>query len=172
MFKIDIKEHLHFGRVTASSLMDLVEVKADIARAVGNLKNDTYDNHYCFKLPLSGMRVMAGFDARRGYHSNPRTIFFGEDRYKCLTLMIFTFIENKLDMLRLTTEECPTAKRFLELSQNLRWVIIQDCTVLKNKEQREHAIFEMFPHIFKFDLFQDFSKKMMDYLGERKDTLA
>ena len=113
--------------------MDMVEVKVDIARAVGNLKNDTYDNHYCFNLPLSGMRVMAGFDARRGYHSNPRAIFFGEDKHKCLPMMIFTFIENKLDMLRLTKEECPTAKGFLELLQNLRWVITRDCAVLKKK---------------------------------------
>ena len=104
--------------------MDMVEVKPDIARAVGNWKNDTYDNHYSSKLPLSGMRVMAGFDARRGYHSNPRANFFGEDKHKCLPMMIFTFIENKLDMLRLTKEECPTAKGFLELLQNLRWVII------------------------------------------------
>ena len=145
--------------------MDMVEVKANITRAVGNWKNDTYDNHYSSKLDLSGMRVMDGFDARRGYHSNPRANFFGEDKYKCLPLMIFTFIKNKFDMLRLIKEECPTAKGLLELLQNLRWVIIQDCAVLKKKEQREHAIFEMFPHIFKSNLFQDFSKKMMDYLG-------
>ena len=70
--KLLSKKKLHFGRVTASSLMDMVEVKPDVSRAVGNWKNDTYDNHYSFKLPLSGMRVMAGFDARRGYHSNQR----------------------------------------------------------------------------------------------------
>ena len=172
--KLISKKYLHFGRVNASAMMDMEEVKHDIKRDVGNWKNDTYDNHYGSKLPLSGMRSMAGFDARRGYHCNPRANFFGEDKHKCLPMMIFTFIENKLDMLRLTKEECPTAKGFLEMLQNLRWVIIQDCAVLRKKEQREHVIFEMFPHIFKSDLFQDFSEKMMDYLEfcEKKDPLA
>ena len=41
----------------------------------------------------------------------------------------------------------PTALGFLELLQNLRWAIIQDCAVLTKKEQRGHVIFAMFPHI-------------------------
>ena len=60
--------------------------------------------------------------------------------------MIFNFIENKLDIIRLKKDN-PTALGFLELLQNLRWVIIQDCAVLTKKEQRDHIIFAMFPHI-------------------------
>ena len=98
--KIVNKAFLHFGRVTAYSLMDMVEVKHVIKRDIGNWKNDTYDNHYSSKLPLFGMRVMTGFDGRRSYHYNTRANFFGEDKHEFLSLMIFTFIENKLDMLR------------------------------------------------------------------------
>ena len=47
------------------------------------------------------MRVMAGFDGRQSYHYNARANFFGEDKHKSLPMLIFTFIENKLDILRL-----------------------------------------------------------------------
>ena len=76
------KHFLHFGRVTAYSLMDMVEVKHVIKRDIGNWKNDTYDNHYSSKLPLFGMRVMTGFDGRRSYHYNTRANFFGEDKHE------------------------------------------------------------------------------------------
>ena len=78
--------------------MDMVEVKPCAKRDIGNWKNDTYDNHYSSKLPLSTMRVMTGFDTRRSYHSNPRANCFGEDKHKFLHMLIFNFIENKLDI--------------------------------------------------------------------------
>ena len=69
------KHLIHFGRVTVSSLMDMVEVKHVIKRDINNWKNDTHNNHYSSKLPLSTMRVMAGFDGRHSYHYNARPIF-------------------------------------------------------------------------------------------------
>ena len=101
ILKLLAKHYLHFKGVTASSLMDMIEVKYVIKRDIGNRKNDTYDNHYSSKLPLSSMRFMAGFDGRRSYHYNARANFFGEDKHKFLPLMIFNFIENKLDIIRL-----------------------------------------------------------------------
>ena len=46
--KLISKKYLHFGRVTASSLVDMVEGKADISRAVGNWKNDYHFNFNIF----------------------------------------------------------------------------------------------------------------------------
>ena len=85
------------GRVTTSSLMNMVEVKPCAKRDICNWINDTYDNHYSSKLPLSTMRVVAGFNTRCSYHYNATSNFFGVDKHKCLPLFIFNFIENKLD---------------------------------------------------------------------------
>ena len=89
--------------------------------------------------------------------------------------MIFPFIENKLNILRLKkNSNCTTALGFLELLQNLRWVIIQDCAILTKQEKREHVLFNMFPHIFKSELFHDFSNKMMEHVShcEKKNPLS
>ena len=85
---------------------------------------------------------------------------------KLLPLMIFPFTENKLNILRLKkNSNCTTALGFLELLQNLRWNIIQDCAILTKQEKREYVVFYMFPRIFKFELFDDYFNKMMDHLA-------
>lgn len=50
--------------------------------------------------------------------------------------MIFPFIENKLNILRF--------KKNSNYTIALRWVIIQDCAILVNKEEREYVIFNIF----------------------------
>ena len=75
----------------------MVEVKPCAKRDIGNWINDTYDNHYISKLPLSTMRVVVGFNTRYSYHYNATANFFGEDKHTFLLLFIFNFIENKLD---------------------------------------------------------------------------
>jgi len=169
------KKYLHFGRTSASAVMDMVEVKRSQHHEIGYWVNNTHDNHYSSRLPLAAMRVMAGFDGRRSFHFNPRANFFGEEKHKLLPLMIFPFIENKLNILRLKkNSNCTTALGFLELLQNLRWVIIQDCAILTKQEKREHVLFNMFPHIFKSELFHDFSNKMMEHVShcEKKNPLS
>ena len=142
------KNCLNFRRVTSSVLIGIVEVKRSIQHEIGYWVNNTHDNHYCARLPLSAMRLMVGFDGRRSYHSNPRANVLVK-KNKLLPLMIFPFIENKLNILRLKkNSNCTTSLKFLELLQNLRWVMIQDCAVLIKKEKCEHVIFNMFPHIF------------------------
>ena len=130
--------------------MDMVEIKRCIKHKIGYWLNNTHDNHYMYRLPLAEMRVMVGFYGRRNFHFNPRAKFFGEEKHKLLPLMLFPFIENKLNILRLKmNSNCTTALGFLELLQNLRLVIIQHCAILTKQEKREHFIFKIFPRIFK-----------------------
>ena len=152
------KHYLHLGRVTSSALIDIVKVKGLIQREMGyrrvtfTIITTTLDYHL----------LMSGFDARRSRHSNPRANVFGVEKQKLLFLMIFPFIDNKLKILNLKKCPNPTALRFLEMLQNLRSVIIQDCATLTLK--LKHVILNKFPHIFKSDLFLNYSNKMMDYL--------
>ena len=52
---------------------------------------------------------MARFDARRARRSNYRFNLFGEDKQKISPLMIFPFIENKLNIINLSKKFNPTA---------------------------------------------------------------
>ena len=89
--------------------------------------------------------------------------------------MIFPFIENKVNILRLKkNSNCTTTLGFLELLQNLRWVIIQDCAVLTKQEKGKHVVFNIFPHIFKSELCDYYSNKIMDYHAhcEKRSTAS
>ena len=54
---------------------------------------DAYQTYYSTKLPLGVLHALAGFDKRRGFHSNPRTTFKGEARHAALSTIIFPWIE-------------------------------------------------------------------------------
>ena len=94
--------------------MDIVEVKRIIQHEIGYWVNNTHDNHYSSRLPLGVMRVMGGFDGRCSFQFNPRANFVGEEKHKLLRLMIFPFIESKLNILRLKkNSNCTTSLGFL-----------------------------------------------------------
>ena len=55
----------------------------------------------------------------------------------------------------------------------LRWVIIQDCSILLGKYKRKHSIFHMFRNIFQSKLFFYYQSKMLIYIEshEYQDSL-
>ena len=144
--EIIISHFLHLGRVTAPAKCDLEEVNGQDTRALGNWKQDVFGNVYSTKLPLPAMRVMAGFDKRQGYHSNPRTTYFGEDCHKQLAKQIFPWIDDAIDKIDSKTNK--TAAAFLCFMDSLRWVILQDSAVLLS-QGRNHNIFDENSDIFK-----------------------
>ena len=68
------------------------------------------------------MRAFAGYDTRRGYYKNPRTRFKGDVKYDELAAQIFPCVESEMD--KLQAGEHQTARCFLQLLLNLRWVIL------------------------------------------------
>ena len=76
--------------------------------------------------------------------------------------MIFPFIENKLNILRLKKNfNCTTVLWFLELLQNLRWVIIQDC----KKTSFMNEINQCCLHLQRSLLSRADGRTVLDYLA-------
>ena len=55
------------------------------------------------------------------------------------------------------------------LMKNLRWVIIQDCSIVLNKYKRKHSIFRMFPNVSESELCLDYQRKMFFHLEGYED---
>ena len=67
--------------------------------------------------------------------------------------------------------EKTTAKAFLVLLKNLRWVLLQNAILLIERYGREHYVFSNNPQIFKSGLFLDYSDKLMGYLRDSVDPI-
>ena len=59
-----------------------------------------------------------------------------------------------------------TSKAFLVCLRNMRWVILQDATILIKVHGRTHCLFDTFPHIFKSTLFADYEVKLLHHMNE------
>ena len=157
----------HFGRDVGPALMDMQEVITDEIKNMGNWANDVFSNVYSCKLPLTAMRALAGYDPRRGYYKNPRTRFKGGGRYDQLAAQLFPWVEE--EMAKLPSGECPTARSFLQLLKNLRWVILQDCAVMIGVHKRTHYLFKHMRHVFQSDSFKSYTAELLDHLSSNVD---
>ena len=160
-----LSHYLHLGRVTAPAQLELEEVNGRDTRALGNWKQDVFGSCYSTQLPLPAMRVMAGHDKRQGFHINPRTTYYGEDRHSHLPKLIFPWLEEaiaKTDQIR-----NKTAAAFLSFVESLRWVIIQDAAVLIS-EGRQHYIFEQNGNIFNTEEFKDYQTKLLQHIEQHE----
>ena len=152
----------HFGRYCASALLDMEEVDPTIARAIGNWAIDTFGEVYSSKLPLPAMRVLAGGETRKGYYRNARVTFKGDPEHLVLATKVFPWVEIAEKTLK--DGENPTARAFLNLLKNLRWVILQDAAVLKEQYNRHHFIFTNQRDVFESTLFLDFQRKLLAHI--------
>ena len=59
-----------------------------------------------------------------------------------------------------------TSKAFLVFLRNMRWVILQDATILIKVHGRTHCLFNTFPHIFKSTLFADYGDKLLRHMDD------
>ena len=160
--KIETNKFLHFGRKVASSGMDLEEVNEGDKRAIGNWSTDVFGQTYSSKLPLAAMRVLSGGDTRRGFYRNSRTTFIDENKYGILAKQLFPWIENILLYTDLSNK--PTARFFLNMLMNMRWVLLQDVAVMDDKN-REHVVFKLLP-VFTCDLFLEFQQEILKHIEE------
>ena len=128
--------------------------------AIGNWAIDTFGEVYSSKLPLPAMRVLAGGETRKGYYRNARVTFKGDPEHLALANNFFPWVESAEKTLK--DGENPTARAFLNLLKNLRWVILQDAAVLKGKYNRHHFIFTNQRDVFESSLFLDFQRRSCD----------
>lgn len=158
----------HFGRYCASAILDMEEVDPTIARAIGNWAIDTFGEVYSSKLPLPAMRVLAGGDTRRGYYRNPRITFKGDPMHNELAIKFFPWVEAAEAKLPIGGN--PTARAFLNLLKNLRWVILQDSAVLIAVHRRKHFLFNHMKDVFDSDLFRDFTFKLLQHIKKTDEV--
>ena len=90
-----------------------------------------------------------------------------EIKRSMVRLLIFPWLENKLITVNLKANS--TVYVFLMLMKNLRWVIIQDCSIVLNKYKRKHSIFHMFRNIFQSKLFFYYQSKMLIHIKSHED---
>ena len=168
--QIETTKFLHFGRKVASSGMDLEEVNEGDKRAIGNWSTDVFGQTYSSKLPLAAMRVLSGSDTRRGFYRNSRTTFINEEKYGILAKQLFPWIEDVILYHDLSNK--PTARGFLNMLVNMRWVILQDVAVMMDTD-RQHIVFQLFP-VFQCQLFKEFKAELIHHIQEhdKEDTDA
>ena len=153
----------HIGRTIAPSCLEMHEVPGADKRSIGNWTTDVFGSCYDTKLPLSAMRVMAGYDSRRGKFIHARSAFYGDKSHADLPNLLFPWVDDALS--KIEGKSHHTAYGFLSLIKNLRWVILQDAAVMIGKGKRIHCIYnKTFKHIFYSDLFKDYSQKMIQHL--------
>ena len=66
-------------------------------------------------------------------------------------------------------KDFPTAKGFLTLLRNLRWVLLQDAAILIKVHGRTHAMFQCNPEIFNCALFDDYARELQKYMDDATD---
>ena len=162
---IVIHHFLHLGRSAGPAQCELEEVNGMDSRALGNWKQDVFAASYSTQLPLPAMRVMAGHDKRQGYHSNPRSTYFGDESHQCLPLMIFPWLDTAME--QCDNVKNKTAAAFLSFMESLRWVILQDAAIMLS-DGREHYIFTHNPDIFNSVVFRDFKTKLLCHIEKFK----
>ena len=152
---------LHFGRKVSSVALDMEEVDEGSKRAIGNWSTDVFGTTYSSQVPLAAMRTLSGSDKRRGSYHNSRTTFINEEKYGSLARLIFPWIEHITAKSNL--ENRPTARAFLNMLRNMRWVILQDAAVMLNVDKRQHVLFEVFS-VFKMLLFDEFQIDLLHHM--------
>ena len=138
------------------------EVDPTIARAIGNCAIDTFCEVYSSKLPLPAMRVLAGGVSKKGFYRNPQITFKGDPEHVELANRFSPWIETAEK--QIPDGKNPTARAFLNLLKNLRWVILQDSAVLMGCYNRNHFIFNNQRDVFDSPLFNDFQNKLLSHI--------
>ena len=159
--KISTCKLLHFGRKVSAVALDMEEVDEGSKRAIGNWSTDVFGTTYSSQVPLAAMRTLSGSDKRRGFYENSRTTFINEEKYGSLARFIFPWIEHITAKCNL--KDRPTARAFLNMLRNMRWVILQDAAVMLSVDKRQHVLFEIFP-VFKMLLFHEFQIDLLHHM--------
>lgn len=144
----------HWGRVNAPPDLEKEEVPPEIIRIMGSWDPKTQDSRYSSKLPVMGLRVMAGFAKDERYFL-PRSRVSPPTK---LQLMIFPWIEEELSKLREATiadgNERPTAVCTLRFWKALRVIILQDMATMAihHPGRKSSPLFEL--PVFKSEEFK------------------
>ena len=157
---ISTSKLLHFGRKVSAVAMDMEEVDEGSKRAIGNWSTDVFGSTYSSQVPLAAMRTLSGSDKRRGSYQNSRTTFINEEKYGSLARLIFPWIEHITAKSNL--KDRPTARAFLNMLRNMRWVILQDAAIMLSDDKREHVLFN-YP-VFKTVLFNEFRINLLHHM--------
>ena len=156
------KEHIR--RDTAPAIMDLEEVCGLDQRNMGNWSADVFQKSYSKRLPLGALRALAGFPKEKGKYRSARTTFQGEHQHQVFAKKIFPCADAIVGDNEINNHK--TSKAFLVFLRNMRWVILQDATILIKVHGRTHCLFNTFPHIFKSTLFADYGDKLLRHMDD------
>jgi hypothetical protein len=91
--KISSKHFVHFGRAVGSVTAEFEELDSWLIKIIGNWNPDTQEDRYSAKLPLKGLRVMAGHSINKGQFFLPRS---GVEVPETISKQIFKFVDRKI----------------------------------------------------------------------------
>jgi len=123
---------IHIGRIMGAKLLDKEEIPSDEIRRVGNWNPSIQDACYSTKLPMTGIRALAGFASGNGIYYNKRTVVDVPDELQEATpigAFVFQAIE-KVKIANMEGGKFFTAALFLDFLRKLNIVFLQDMAVL------------------------------------------
>ena len=164
---INSSHWIHLGRVTGPVELEMNEVEKSVIESLGYWNQTIYDQSYSTCLPLSGMRVMAGYPKEVGTHFNPRMTY---DVPPQLQQRIWPWLEAAKEDVRRNASNSSTlvtAQAFLTLLTNLRPVILQDVAVLMARG-RDHKLFKL--PVFQSDAFKEFQSGLLHHIENEEST--
>ena len=119
------------------------------------------------------MRVLAGGDSRRGHYQNPKYIFKDNYKHKELAKKFFRWVEAAKE--KICRGKNPTARVFSNLAKKLRWLILQDNTVINAVYKRTYCLINSIKSILCSDLFKGFVTRNLNHIKEaeyvKEDTV-
>ena len=114
------------------------------------------------------MRVLAGGDTRKGFYRNARIIFKGDPERLELANNFFSWVEEEESTI--LDGKTPTARAFISLLINLRWVILQDSAVLTGLHKRNNFMFNDQRDVIDLTFFKDFQNKLLSHINQHESV--
>lgn len=143
----------HLGRGMGAKELEYHEVDAETIRQIGNWNPSVQDVSYSAKLPLRGIRNMAGFYKGGGLYCNPRTSLKVDEELLSKSPLGKPFkdalgvVEEQVIRSSRSKNESPriTALQFLRFMGALNEVLFQDAAAMlvEQPSRRDHPLFRL-----------------------------
>jgi len=130
---IPTSHRVHIGRTLGAKLCDLAELPSDEIRKLGNWSPTIQETYYSTKLPLRGIRAMAGFSGATGgiYYNMRTTVRVPHELQRETPISAFVFDAiNTVNEAIANGGDHATAKQVLDFFLNMNVVFIQDMAVM------------------------------------------
>lgn len=148
-FGVTTRHFLHLGRNLGAKLLDQNEISADVIKRMGNWNVGITDKYYSTKLPMTGIRAMAGFTSGNGLYYNMRTtVKVSEELQKMTPIGNFVFDGFAKLANSPKRKKNTTAYVFLKFLTDINVIFLQDMAAMEVEHpQRMQSDTDGFKHV-------------------------